>query len=548
MGREAGNAAGPAPHSPSPSPPPSTLPPLCCLTRFLVEEQTGAYDSLSACCMEAGADAVASSPPLGQGQNVTLGPSVMAGPQPTSSSSGADCVGVQTPGLPALTPQEWAQLLDHPALRAEPPAFEPPSYNPAWRTERRFVTSINLPRKGRKAGGRAVESSGGAAVDEGSEGEALRAAGGAGADSKPGGGVGHKGAARSSAVASSADSPRERGGGGEVGADPRRSEGGEEEDAEGSDDSGASCSERNEAGGMGGAKRRTGGRPGRGAGGGRGSLGGDVSDVGGAEDDEPSGDPDLQPEGEEGREEADGEVDAQTGSRGAGADGGSVWAGGGEADAGPGRGATPEPPPLQLPGCSEVDGMDEAACLVLADYVISELTRHQVQTHINGSSNLWIVKPAGKSRGRGIRLFNDQDALFQYIKVRGVQGGGRQDQVFQYIRVRGVQGGGGQDQVFQYIKVQGVLGGGAGPAVPVGLAAPVHQGAGCAGGGAGATCRVCMHRVPLIITPTHPYHMAAPQPNPTTCLRPRVRSSSSWSGGGSHRSTWSAPSSYTGAR
>lgn len=31
-------------------------------------------------------------------------------------------------------------------------------------------------------------------------------------------------------------------------------------------------------------------------------------------------------------------------------------------------------------------------------------------------NNVWIVKPAGKSRGRGIRLFNDLDQLFAYIK------------------------------------------------------------------------------------------------------------------------------------
>ena len=39
-----------------------------------------------------------------------------------------------------------------------------------------------------------------------------------------------------------------------------------------------------------------------------------------------------------------------------------------------------------------------------------------VQSHINGMNNVWIVKPAGKSRGRGIRLFNKVDELLAYVK------------------------------------------------------------------------------------------------------------------------------------
>lgn len=45
-----------------------------------------------------------------------------------------------------------------------------------------------------------------------------------------------------------------------------------------------------------------------------------------------------------------------------------------------------------------------------------------VQTHISGTNNIWIVKPAGKSRGRGIRLFNDPEALLQYTRGEEAQG------------------------------------------------------------------------------------------------------------------------------
>ena len=47
-----------------------------------------------------------------------------------------------------------------------------------------------------------------------------------------------------------------------------------------------------------------------------------------------------------------------------------------------------------------------------------------VQTHIDGMNNVWIVKPAALSRGRGIRLFNDIEQLFQYIKSEGKEGRG----------------------------------------------------------------------------------------------------------------------------
>lgn len=47
--------------------------------------------------------------------------------------------------------------------------------------------------------------------------------------------------------------------------------------------------------------------------------------------------------------------------------------------------------------------------------VAEELSQRLPQTHINGVNNVWIVKPSGKSRGRGIQLFNDLGKLMRYI-------------------------------------------------------------------------------------------------------------------------------------
>ena len=44
---------------------------------------------------------------------------------------------------------------------------------------------------------------------------------------------------------------------------------------------------------------------------------------------------------------------------------------------------------------------------------------NELQNSINGSlgNNLWIVKPASKSRGRGIKVFKDLDKILKYIHV-----------------------------------------------------------------------------------------------------------------------------------
>ena len=36
---------------------------------------------------------------------------------------------------------------------------------------------------------------------------------------------------------------------------------------------------------------------------------------------------------------------------------------------------------------------------------------------MTGQNNLWIVKPGGLSRGRGIRLFKDFSKILEYAEV-----------------------------------------------------------------------------------------------------------------------------------
>jgi hypothetical protein len=65
---------------------------------------------------------------------------------------------------------------------------------------------------------------------------------------------------------------------------------------------------------------------------------------------------------------------------------------------------------------AELQKMDYRSLLSLGHQVMVALSRLHVQTHIDGMNNIWIVKPAALSRGRGIRLFNNLDKLFAYIK------------------------------------------------------------------------------------------------------------------------------------
>ena len=53
-----------------------------------------------------------------------------------------------------------------------------------------------------------------------------------------------------------------------------------------------------------------------------------------------------------------------------------------------------------------------------AKKIIEELEEKHPQTSLNGCKNIWIVKPAGLSRGRGIRLFDSLTEIYSYAKAK----------------------------------------------------------------------------------------------------------------------------------
>lgn len=53
--------------------------------------------------------------------------------------------------------------------------------------------------------------------------------------------------------------------------------------------------------------------------------------------------------------------------------------------------------------------------------VINSLRNKDPQFDINGKGNVWIVKPAGLSRGRGIKLFNNLNEINEYLRSKESQ-------------------------------------------------------------------------------------------------------------------------------
>lgn len=51
-------------------------------------------------------------------------------------------------------------------------------------------------------------------------------------------------------------------------------------------------------------------------------------------------------------------------------------------------------------------------------YILSKLEERFPQTKMNGRKNIWVVKPAGLSRGRGIELFSSYHEIVHHLKTR----------------------------------------------------------------------------------------------------------------------------------
>lgn len=68
---------------------------------------------------------------------------------------------------------------------------------------------------------------------------------------------------------------------------------------------------------------------------------------------------------------------------------------------------------LKAPAADDASPLDET-CTMRSKEVADQLSRVCPQWTLDGASNLWIVKPAGKSRGRGIKVFHDLSGILRY--------------------------------------------------------------------------------------------------------------------------------------
>ena len=52
----------------------------------------------------------------------------------------------------------------------------------------------------------------------------------------------------------------------------------------------------------------------------------------------------------------------------------------------------------------------------MLEKLLREISQWSKQSHIDGMHNIWIVKPGGKSRGRGIKCFNNLEDIWTYVR------------------------------------------------------------------------------------------------------------------------------------
>lgn len=57
------------------------------------------------------------------------------------------------------------------------------------------------------------------------------------------------------------------------------------------------------------------------------------------------------------------------------------------------------------------------AIYLYAKSLIQDLGENFAQTDLNGTQNLWIIKPGGLSRGRNIKIFDNYPSICHYASI-----------------------------------------------------------------------------------------------------------------------------------
>lgn len=84
------------------------------------------------------------------------------------------------------------------------------------------------------------------------------------------------------------------------------------------------------------------------------------------------------------------------------------------------QGETPEETPVGAE-TSSFQSLRGQHLLSQAKSIIQQLENKSAQHQIHGARNAWIIKPAGKSRGRGIQVMRELDEIFKATESEGFQ-------------------------------------------------------------------------------------------------------------------------------